>query len=394
MIKGHSMVYFGPEKWEGMWRNRHHLMSRFSEHNRVLYVEPALGFRKLRHYLNNVNKTADFSTLFSGKDLITRLSKNMHIYHSPLYIPIFGRFPLSKFSLFVWLKQLMRTLSKLEMKNPIIWLSRPNMYQYLKVLNEKMSIYHVVDEYLAYGNPLNSIKSSVSMMENNLIKAVDAVVVVSNALYESKSLLGVPTYVVQNGVDTNAYNDALADNSSKAQDLNSITGFLIGYSGLISGRLNLSLLYRIAAERPDYSIILMGQVNKRGYEEEFQKLERMPNIYFIGSKPIETVPYYIKAFDVCLVPYAINEETRNLDALKFYDYLAAGKPVVTTNIPAVKQFSDVSYISNSDSEFLNKIHLALSENTPFLSDKRKKFASANTWDLRVEQLSNIIEKHI
>ena len=392
MISGQSIIYFGPEKWDGMWRNRHHLMSRFARCNKVLYVEPALGFNKLRRRLLDPKRPPEHAA--PGPSLVTQVSDNLFVYHSPDWIPIFGRFPLSKISTVFWNALLRRTLARLGMKAPIIWLSRPNMGGYIGAFNEKMRIYHVVDEYLAYGNLSEAQKAVVAEMENRVIDAVDMVVVVSKALYDAKHREGQSTHIVQNGVDVQAYSNALEADAPRPEDLAAIQGPLLGYSGLISARLDLALLHRIATAHPEYNIVLMGQINDRGCAEAMTRLQNMPNVHFLGPKPITDVPRYVKAFDVCLVPYALNDETRNLDALKIYDYLAAGKPVVTTNIPAVNRFRDVAYLADTDGEYLACIRRALSENDISLFDKRRSVAGDNTWEHRVDQLSGILERHL
>ena len=120
MLEGHSIIYFGPEGWSGMWRNRHQLMSRFAQKNRVMYVEPVYSMYRLRNLVRN--GTSGISEIWKGlkKARVTKEGNNLFIYHSPLYVPIFGRFPLNKISWWVWKILFRRTLRSLGFSKPII----------------------------------------------------------------------------------------------------------------------------------------------------------------------------------------------------------------------------------------------------------------------------------
>ena len=165
----------------------------------------------------------------------------------------------------------------------------------------------------------------------------------------------------------------------------------IGYSGLISARLDLDLIQDLANTYPDRSFVLMGSVDSRWCEDDIQKLILMSNVHFLGMKKIDIVPLYVASFDVCIVPYKISKETENLSALKLYDFMATGKPIVTTNFPAVKEFENDVYVADSKENFIHCVDKAFQENDDSLSLKRKQIASQNTWDQRVMQLSQVIK---
>jgi glycosyltransferase involved in cell wall biosynthesis len=113
-----------------------------------------------------------------------------------------------------------------------------------------------------------------------------------------------------------------------------------------------------------------------------------------SSEPAEEVPHYIKAFDVCFIPYAINEETDNLSPLKLYDFMATGRPIVTSNFSAAQEFSEVIYIADSKEHFVHHIETALVEVDNYLFHARRHAASLNTWENRVNQISGLIESQL
>jgi len=395
MLKGHSIVYFGPGKWEGMWRNRHQLMSRFARCNRVMYVEPVKYLKQVRHLLfSQGSKRRKELFRLAKQNPITKGPNNLYIYRSPAFLPVSGRFPFDRITWRAWKSLLRLTLRKLGFQTPIIWLSQPNMENLLGSFNEKLSIYHVVDEYSAYGELDAERQENVKIAEQQILKRADLVIVVSEKLRETKSIFNRHTYLVPNGVDYASYSNAINDDTQVPSDISQLPKPVIGYSGLISRRLDLDLIGYIAKSHPEWSIALIGEVNDGGCESELNKLEEMKNVYFLGNKKIDLVPHYIKNFDTCIVPYKLNEQTQNLSPLKLYDFMAMGKEIVTTDFPIARDFKDVLHIAESKETFVNCIVKTLSEKDKSLFAKRRQIAAQNTWEDRIDTLSNIIESHL
>jgi glycosyltransferase involved in cell wall biosynthesis len=390
MISGYNLIYFGPEKWDGLWRNRHQLMSRFAKKNKVLYVEPRYKLKRTRaKWRKGELKLKNFFTdLYRNR--ITPINTNLLIYHSPLFAPISNRFPLSKLTEYFWKTILKRTVFKMGFHNSIVWVSRPSMINLLGELNEKMVIYHVVDEYQAYSGKVGQRENQKNNLERLMLGKADLVIVVSKKLYETKKPFNQNTHLIPNAVDYFAYAEALDSDKQIFIDVGSLAGPKIGYSGLIAAKLNLKLLGDMATTHPEWSIILLGAVDDRHSSEELNLLKKIKNIHFIDKKNISEVPYYIKELDVCIAPYKINEHSQNISPLKLYDYLATGKPIVCTDFPAARMFEDVIYIANSEHQFTSLVEKALRENDNDLSTKRRYIASRNTWDDRVNQISMLM----
>ncbi len=149
--------------------------------------------------------------------------------------------------------------------------------------------------------------------------------------------------LVPNGVDAAAFQRALAAPRSPAtSDLQPATchppsAIRLGYSGHVSSRLDLLLLRKIALARPDWQLAFAGSEWDAGCAEALQALKALPNVQFLGLLPVEEVPSFIVSCDVCLIPYRVNDETRAISSLKLYEYLAAGRPVVSARVPAAEE---------------------------------------------------------
>lgn len=394
ILIGHNIVYFGPEKWDGLWRNRHQLMSRFARDNRVLYVEP-------RHYLKSLRRQwragqIGWRALWRSfrEAGVSEVRPNLWVYSSPLHIPIAGRFPLDRLTWWLWRARLGRVLRQLGFDRPITWLSRPEQLPLAGHFGAKLVIYHVVDEYLAYNAVAAGAREAVRALEQQLLSRADLVVVVTEALRKSKGSLNPHTYLVPNGVDIQAYIQAMDNPRPTPEDVGKLPKPVIGYVGLIAARLDLGLLRRIALAHPDWSLALVGAVDDRHSATELSELQQIPNIHFLGLKPVERVPDYVRAFDVGVIPYRLDEAAQNASPLKLYDYLAAGKPIVATDFAAARTFGELVRIGGTPEAFERELELALAERDDGLTQRRRFHAQENSWDKRVDQLAAIIDARL
>ncbi|MEI8313783.1 MAG: glycosyltransferase, partial [Verrucomicrobiota bacterium] len=118
------------------------------------------------------------------------------------------------------------------------------------------------------------------------------------------------------------------------------------------------------------------------------ELERLPNVHLFGLQPYERMPRYLYHFDVCIIPFKLNEVTRATDPVKFYEYVSSGKPVVSVNLPELEQYRDYLYLAATKEEFALNLDAALQERDPGLVERRKELARQNSWNQRVEAIKD------
>jgi len=377
MLSGETIIYFGPEPWEGLWRNRHQLMSRFAAQNDVWYVEPPTNLRQL----------------FSGgrrTRLFSRDASGVRVFHSPWWLPTTGRAPFKNLSVRLFLAVLSLVARTGRRRRPIVWLSRPDMVDYVDKLNAKLTIYHVVDEYSGYGRPTDKPRGGRTGREQEMLRKVDAVIVVTPTLFDLKSPSNPNTHLVANAVDYAGY----ANSETHApDDMTDIRGPIIGYSGLIAARLDLQLLRTAAKERPDWSFVFVGAVSNTYCEKELNDLAGLPNVHLLGQKPIDDVPRYVHQFDVCVIPYVLDLRAQHASPLKLYEYSAASKPIIATDFAAARAFEGHVCIVDGSSEFIKACEqsITLQSSAPELVENCR-FAAGNTWDHRIQQISDILRK--
>ncbi len=175
----------------------------------------------------------------------------------------------------------------------------------------------------------------------------------------------------------------------KPDDLKSIPNRIIGYVGaLSSARLDINILIHIATSFPSYSLVLVGAEDT---EFRSSELHRMPNVFFLGQKPIHTVPSYIDCFDVCINPQLLNEITLGNYPRKIDEYLLLGKPVVATKTESMGIFKEHVYLAESNDDYTSMIQKAMSSEGSELKERRIKFARTHTWEQCISEMFSHIQ---
>jgi glycosyltransferase involved in cell wall biosynthesis len=391
MLTAHSMVYFAPGTWAGLWRNRHQLMHLFARHgNKVLFVE---GRSHLRNSVGAWQRGAVGRQALAAAPL-QRIDDNLYVLRYPLWMPISGQRALGWMTQQLRARLLRQTLQRLEMAAPIVWFSQPSMVDLLdEIPDARLRLYHVVDEYAAYSGQSLDHSRREATREAALMRQVDAVIVVSEKLYAAKRQAHPDTYLVPNGVNYAAYCQALADPALPI-DLAAIPTPRIGYSGLIGDRLDLPMLQRLALAHPEWSWVLIGEARLVQQQAAWAALTQLPNVYALGQKPIEEVPHYLKGLQVGIMPYVQNRESEHISPLKLYDYLAAGVAVASMEIPAVADFRPYIHVAQTPEDFAAAVGAALADNSPARQALRRSVAAQHTWEARAEQLSALIRQQL
>jgi len=367
-------------------------MSRLARANRVLFVEPAPYLRETVANLRTRGADA-----IRDADIYSPLD-NLWVYSHPTFAPISGRRPFKEMT-FAWrVRSLRKTMRQLRLDNPILWIFQYNLGEMIGHLDEKLIIYHAVDEYSAYvmedDGRLDERRRRVRELETDVMRRSDLVFVTSPALLESKSRLHPHVVLVPNGVDYESFAVRPMHNGVAPPDIESLPRPLVGYAGVINEKLDLPLLSEVARAQPNWHFLFVGPIALRRETGSLAALRSRPNVHFIGPRTVAQLPAYIWACDVCLIPYRKNEWTRNISPLKLYEYLAAGKPIVSTDIPAAREFADVIWLASDADAFRRAIGEALDASSDDLRRREQAIAREHTWERRVEALSAAIEQRL
>jgi len=160
---------------------------------------------------------------------------------------------------------------------------------------------------------------------------------------------------------------------------------ILGYFGVVDERMDYELLARLADSNPDWSVAMVGPTLKVNE----QTMPNRPNLHWLGQQPYSELPSFCKAFDVCLMPFALNEATEFINPTKALEYMATGRPIISTAVPDVVQnFGSVIKIARNADEFISKCKDALEKRDEQAISAGLALARENSWDSIVARLEN------
>lgn len=244
-------------------------------------------------------------------------------------------------------------------------------------------IYDCMDEWEGFPG----VAREVTKVEPELVHDCDLLVVTAAALHEKwRGQRQGPSALVRNGVDFEYYArrcqpNALLEKGSRP---------LVGYYGAIADWFDVELMTEVARRRPSYSFVLLGGI----FDVDVSELEALPNVRLLGQQPYETMPQYLYHFDACLIPFKLNAITHATDPVKMYEYLSAGKPVVSVALSEIRPFEEYLYIARDREDFIAKLDEAVAEDNEELKARRREFARRNSWQERYETIITALSETV
>jgi glycosyltransferase involved in cell wall biosynthesis len=257
----------------------------------------------------------------------------------------------------------------------------PNVSKYI---NASLRVYHCIDPLVMDYDTKHGIVS-----EQQLIKNSDMVICTSKQLQQEKRKFHSKTYFVSNAADIKHSILATDKNLPVHKAVNQFKKPVIGYFGSIEKRIDYAMMKEVAEGNMDKSFVFAGPVSREWVPDSFFEL---PNVHFIGRIPYDEMPSVLKCFDVAIIPFRKYEESATVFPMKLFEYLGAGKPVISTDFnPDLKNFTDdlVKYCS-SGKEFSDAINEALDKDNESLQQERIKLASNHTWESRAAAIEELI----
>jgi glycosyltransferase involved in cell wall biosynthesis len=184
----------------------------------------------------------------------------------------------------------------------------------------------------------------------------------------------------------------LADDPSTplAPEMAELPRPVLGFIGAIKEWVDLDLLQQVAERRPDWTLVMVGPI---GAGVDVSALSRLANVILLGRRDRQVLPFYLKGFDVCLNPFRLNRLTETVSPLKFYEYLASGKPIASVPMPEIQEFAAVVEFGTGLEGFMDAIERAL-DDTPARKAERLRMAWENSWESRVAFMMDKIAAHL
>jgi glycosyltransferase involved in cell wall biosynthesis len=291
--------------------------------------------------------------------------------------------PLLAFNASMYVGRLRACLNRLPGRELIVYASHPLHAFALDAFRSRvLSCYDWTDDWTKFELIPLADREAYARLSERMPKSVDAVFAVSRELYERARLVNANTHWMPNAT---SLHDMLDNPREPDAAIGGIPAPRLGYVGHIGDRIDFDLLRMIAETRPDWSIVMIGPVWSNRVDEA-EELGRLPNVHFVGPRPYAALPGVIGQLDACLIPHTLDALTASMDPIKLYDYLATGKPIVTTRVAGVDRFADAVYIAETPAAFVARIEQALAEPDATLSEKRRAYGRDNSWSARAVEM--------
>ncbi len=377
-LENMNIICLGPTNWDWCWTGRHHMLKRLAARgHRVLYIDPKWDFGRA----DLKSRAAAFVPVRSQLGL-REIDYRLFVYTYPFARGLPWR--LNKARLPGVIQRLVRRLA---FNDPVLMTLLPETAPYAQALSPLARIYYAVDDMSEFGGTDPQEKVRIRRMEESLLRGSDLALAVSPRLVDKLKHIQPRTFLLPSGADTDHYATGRINRSAPHPLLSGVEQGCIGLFGYIDDRIDQELVKKIAGAHPRRTLALIGRM-KKGVD--FSTLRSCPNVRFLGYQPYEELPRLLKHIDVCIVPYKINELTRACSPIKVYEYLASGRPVVSTPLEGLYFCKDVIETATSHEEFLAKIDSALHNDSPENRKARLAVAAQNGWDSRTD----LLEKYI
>ena len=348
-------------RWDFVFQRPQHLLTRFARERRVFYVEEPT-------FADNVVPRLERRDRGNVQVLVPHLPTGEGIDHDALQRTLIDALLISE-----------------DVTEYLLWYYTPMALAFTDHLAPLSVVYDCMDELAKFKDASTLLKER----EAALMQAASVVFTGGHSLYEAKRSQHHNIHPFPSSVDVNHFAQARSIDMDPA-DQAEIPHPRLGFFGVIDERMNIALLREIAEARPDWHSVMLGPVVKI----DPVALPMLPNIHYLGSKHYNELPAYIAGWDVALLPFALNEATRFISPTKTPEYMAAGKPVVSTSIrDVVRPYGKQGFVRIADdsASFIQACSDAMTENAADRLARGDAFLRRTSWDSTWQRMRTLVD---
>jgi UDP-galactopyranose mutase len=381
----YDIVVHSHLRWDGVWQRPQQIISRLARDHRVCFVEEPI-FRPPADAPVSAEEWAFWDGLGEPPALDARRESDaltvIRAYLPPQEEELPSVSPENKRLNFELVRDFLRENG---FRDVLRWHYAPMAIYLREACPSRAVVYDCMDELSAFkGAP-----PELAQRERELIAEADVLFTGGRSLYQGKQNLHPRVYRFDSGVELEHFERATRPETPVPEDAARLPHPIIGYYGVIDERMDLAAIEHMARAEPGWQILLVGPVTKI----QDSDLPRAANIHYTGQRRYAELPGYLKAFDVCLVPFADNAATRFLSPTKTLEYFAGLKPVVSSPVAdVVENYADIVRIARSPAEYVAQVRAALAEDDPDRRRRGLEAAREKTWDAIVAQMSAIVDE--
>jgi glycosyltransferase involved in cell wall biosynthesis len=348
----YDLIVFSHLRWKFVYQRPQHIISRLSKIYNILFVEEPVPGSGNNFKKYTVTKVSPFVTVFQPEvNNIKEIPAVLQEYIGTNSIKTGWFYSAAFVSLF-------------------------DSFRFNKV------VYDCMDELsmFKFADP------EISKHEKELLSRANIVFTGGKSLFEAKKKHHAKTYCFPSSVDHSHFEKAL-NKIHIPEDIDKIKGNIIGYYGVIDERIDLKLIEESATALKDLNFVFIGPLAKISTKD----LPHRDNIHYLGMKEYELLPNYLKRFDIAMMPFSMNDSTRFISPTKTLEYMAAGKPIISTPVyDVVRDYSSCINIIKNAKEFTQAIHKILSSPTFGKPINYSDILTKTSWDKTVSKMKDIL----
>ncbi|MDB5743182.1 MAG: glycosyl transferase group 1 [Polaromonas sp.] len=360
-----TIIVFSHLRWNFVYQRPQHLLSRLAKHYQIVFMEEPVPNGK--DFLEHLQPAPNVEVL---RPHVTSNLPGFHDDHLP-----------------VLQKQLAEFIQERGIEDYLIWFYTPMALPLASGLQPRAIIYDCMDELSAFMHAPRQL----IQRENALYQQADLVLTGGPSLYRSKRERHGNVHCFSSSVDAGHFESAVKNNLPDHPAQAALAHPRLGYCGVIDERVDLELVAAVADVHPEWQIVMVGPVVKIGQD----KLPQRSNIHWLGQQGYDDLPQLIAGWDVCLLPFALNDATRFISPTKTLEYMAAGRPSVSTRIRDVAEpYGHVVKIADTPLEFIDACAALLKESVlekAARAEQMRSIVAGTSWDATAKAIHGLIE---
>ena len=356
--------------WDWVWQRPQQFLSRFSKRHQILFVEGPLPSEEVSVPTPEMREVTEFPN-------ITVLRMKM---------------PASRWNDGAWVDKERRRLVQevlagplgLRFRDPVQWFYDPMaVTAFAGHMGERAIVFDCMDQLSQFkGTPKELIRR-----ERELLAIADVVFAGGPKIGRDKIKYNANTHSYGCGVDIKHFGKARSKTTKIPDDVADLPGPVFGFFGVVDERMDYNLVAALADAHPEGSVVIIGPMTKI----DPASVPQRPNLHWLGGRDYQQLPSYVKKFDVCLMPFAINEATEYINPTKALEYMATERPIVSTPVEdVVLQFTGVVKISQTSEEFIRLCGEAATAPDQAAIKRGKMLSERNSWESIVEAMEGHI----
>jgi glycosyltransferase involved in cell wall biosynthesis len=388
MSRRTPVILFSTADWNSpYWTNKQHMAAHLAARGyEVLYVE-TVGIRRPRVTPRDLNRM--WERLKRAFSTPRQVRPNLWLL-APLTMPAaqglkatatFNAWQLRR-KIIPWLRQ------RRGDQRPLVWTYHPYMLQAVESIAPVAIVYHCVDDI---GAIPGTDQRAYHCAEGSLLERADHVFATSPLLYQRCATLALGrTHYFPNVTDIDHFASA-RHSGPIPDDIASIPRPRLLYMGVLSDfKIDLDLIERLVCRRSDWHWVFIGDEREGQASETIARLRTRGNVHMLGWRPYSLLPEYLRGVDVALLPQVINDYTRAMFPMKFFEYLAAGRPLITTPLPALSEFFDLCRVATNADDMALAIETVLTSPDNAVVPVDHPVLRAHSWDRRLNAMLAIV----